>query len=250
MATTASGKEGLIFNYASGQVEFWWAGVKVATFNASGLDILTMLVDSVAVTASAAELNALTGITSDVNELNILTGVTATASELNILAGVTALASELNSTDRSVAAGLPEASKVVVMDASAQLKGIPLTKTVEVSTAAGGAAQTTAILTLPSNSVVLNVHVRCTEVFDGDTTQDFAVGVSGTPAKYIASSDFENGADDINADDEAFSSTIATPLVPASVPLGEAIIATWTNDTSASTGSVRVSVTYYIENVE
>ncbi|MEA3042978.1 MAG: hypothetical protein QOH47_816 [Sphingomonadales bacterium] len=42
-----------------------------------------LTIDDVAVTATAAELNALAGITADVNELNILDGVTATAAELN-----------------------------------------------------------------------------------------------------------------------------------------------------------------------
>ena len=48
------------------------------------------------VTASAAEVNVLSGITADVNELNILDGVTATASELNILDGATVTTVELN----------------------------------------------------------------------------------------------------------------------------------------------------------
>ncbi len=52
-----------------------------------------------AVTATAAELNALDGITSTVGELNILDGVTATAAELNIMDGVTATTAELNKMD-------------------------------------------------------------------------------------------------------------------------------------------------------
>jgi len=47
-------------------------------------------VGGVAVTSTAAELNALDGITSTVAELNILDGVTATAAELNSLDGVPA----------------------------------------------------------------------------------------------------------------------------------------------------------------
>jgi len=52
-----------------------------------------------AVTATAAELNALDGLTSTVAELNILDGVTSTAAELNILDGVTSTAAELNILD-------------------------------------------------------------------------------------------------------------------------------------------------------
>jgi len=56
-------------------------------------------VGGVAVTSTAAELNALDGITSTVAELNILDGVTSTADELNILDGVTSTAAELNVLD-------------------------------------------------------------------------------------------------------------------------------------------------------
>lgn len=120
--------------------------------------------------------------------------------------------------------------------------------TTVVDVSAGGSAQTTAIATIPALSVVTEVHLRVTEDFDGDTTQDLAVGVSGTPAKYLASADFETGADDIDSGDEAFASALGSPTVPVSLVSGEAIIATWTNDGSASAGSVRVSVTYYTED--
>jgi len=56
-------------------------------------------VAGVAVTATAAELNALDGITATVAELNVLDGVTATTAELNVLDGVTATAAELNILD-------------------------------------------------------------------------------------------------------------------------------------------------------
>lgn len=121
------------------------------------------------------------------------------------------------------------------------------TATVDVDCGAGGSAQTTNVLVLPANSVVLEVHARCTETFTGDTTQDLSVGVAGTAAKYLASADFENGADDINSGDEAFASALGSPTVPVSVPAGETIIATWTNTASATAGIVRVSVTYYTE---
>jgi len=58
-------------------------------------------VGGVAVTSTAAELNALDGITSTVAELNILDGVTSTAAELNTLDGVpgTLTATELGYVD-------------------------------------------------------------------------------------------------------------------------------------------------------
>jgi len=56
-------------------------------------------IGGIAVTSTAAELNALDGITSTVSELNILDGVTSTTAELNILDGVTSTTAELNVLD-------------------------------------------------------------------------------------------------------------------------------------------------------
>ena len=56
-------------------------------------------VGGVAVTASAAEINAFSGVTASVAELNVLDGVTATTEEINVLDGVTATAAEINVLD-------------------------------------------------------------------------------------------------------------------------------------------------------
>lgn len=235
--TVAAGKEGIVINRDSDRIEFWYGGQLLGYFDTNGIDITTLLVGGTALTATADELNTLDTFTGDVNDFNKLASVTATAAELNY-------------TDVS-AAGTPEASKALIMDANNQCLGVVLVKTVDVDVSAGGTAQTTNILVLPANGVVLDVHVRCTEDFDGDTTQNFDVGVSGTADKYIASADFETGANDINSGDEAFSGSLGTPTSPVSVPAGETIIATWTNATPAvGTGNVRVSVRYYIENPE
>jgi hypothetical protein len=66
---------------------------------AGRIHALNLTLDSVNVTATAAELNLLDGVTSTTAELNILDGVTATATELNLLDGVTATTSELNILD-------------------------------------------------------------------------------------------------------------------------------------------------------
>ena len=58
-----------------------------------------LVLNSTAVTSTAAELNILDGVTSTAAELNILDGVTSTAAELNILDGVTSTAAELNILD-------------------------------------------------------------------------------------------------------------------------------------------------------
>lgn len=59
----------------------------------------TLYIDGVEVTASAAELNAFSGITASAAELNTLDGITATTSELNLLDGVTATTAEINYLD-------------------------------------------------------------------------------------------------------------------------------------------------------
>ena len=72
------------------------------------------------VTATAAEINILDGATLDVNELNLLDGVTATTSELNILDGVTATAAELNLVDGSSAGAIVN-NKAVIYDAEGDI---------------------------------------------------------------------------------------------------------------------------------
>lgn len=50
------------------------------------LQVDTLKIDDVEVTASAAELNILDGVTAEAAELNIMDGVTATAAEINTAA--------------------------------------------------------------------------------------------------------------------------------------------------------------------
>ena len=57
------------------------------------------VLQSIGVTATAAELNTLDGITATTAELNVLDGITSTTSELNVLDGITATTAELNYTD-------------------------------------------------------------------------------------------------------------------------------------------------------
>jgi hypothetical protein len=68
-------------------------------FSANGVNTGVLSLNSVDVTATAAELNILDGVTATAAELNILDGVTATAAELNLLDGVTATTAELNYVD-------------------------------------------------------------------------------------------------------------------------------------------------------
>jgi len=81
------------------------------------------------VTSTAAELNILDGVTSTAAELNILDGVTSTTAELNILDGVTSTAAELNIMDGNTSATsttLADADRVVVNDAGT-MKQVALT---------------------------------------------------------------------------------------------------------------------------
>jgi cytoskeletal protein CcmA (bactofilin family) len=78
-----------------------------------------LVLNSTAVTSTAAELNILDGVTSTTAELNILDGVTSTTAELNILDGVTSTAAELNIMDGNTSATsttLADADRVVVND--------------------------------------------------------------------------------------------------------------------------------------
>ena len=68
-------------------------------FSANGVNTGVLSLNSVDVTATAAELNILDGVTATATEINLLDGVTATTAELNILDGVTATAAELNILD-------------------------------------------------------------------------------------------------------------------------------------------------------
>jgi len=60
-----------------------------ANIQAGTLNVATLKIGGVALTSTAAELNALDGVSATVAELNLLAGVTATTTEINYLDGVT-----------------------------------------------------------------------------------------------------------------------------------------------------------------
>ena len=75
-------------------------GTNAAVVDITGsIDLGTLIVGGVTVTATGTELNILDGVTSTTAELNILDGVTSTTAELNILDGVTSTTAELNILD-------------------------------------------------------------------------------------------------------------------------------------------------------
>tara|TARA_Y100000004_G_scaffold45343_1_gene49797 strand:- start:3130 stop:5472 length:2343 start_codon:yes stop_codon:yes gene_type:complete len=81
-----------------------------------------LVLNSTAVTATAAELNILDGVTSTAAELNILDGVTSTATELNIMDGGTSASSTtLVDADRLVANDAGTMKQVALTDVKTYL---------------------------------------------------------------------------------------------------------------------------------
>ena len=104
-----------------------------------------------------------------------------------------------------------------------------------------GTAQTTALFTVPKGSILLNVMTLCTEAFNGDTTKTFEVGVTGNTDKYI------DPVDCVVTVDGVMSMTTGTNNdQKLAEPLGAAtaLIATWTNTATATTGKMKVKVVY------
>lgn len=78
-----------------------------------------LLINNVAVTASAADINKLDGMTSSKEELNIMTGVTVTTTEINTLHGITSTADDINMLNGLHANRTNiAADKVVVLDSN------------------------------------------------------------------------------------------------------------------------------------
>jgi hypothetical protein len=108
----------------------------IRNITSTGLTTTNLTLGATAVTASADELNKLTGtnaVTSDFNkiasvtasadELNKLTGTTAVTSDFNKLASVTASAAELNYNDITTV-GTAEANKTLVVDSNKDITSI------------------------------------------------------------------------------------------------------------------------------
>jgi hypothetical protein len=87
------------------------------------------------VTATAAELNKLSGVTSSSTELNILDGATLDTTELNKLDGCTSSTAQLNFVDTTV--GTSYGGRAVVLDGN---KHIDLVKTTQLWIGASGSA--------------------------------------------------------------------------------------------------------------
>jgi len=118
-------------------------------------------VGGVAVTSTAAELNALDGITSTVAELNILDGVTSTAAELNVLDGIpgTLTATELGYVD-GVTSSIQTQLGTKSPTASPTFTGTPAAPTATEGTNTTQVATTAFVTTAVSNSAVTAAEVN------------------------------------------------------------------------------------------
>ena len=92
--------------------------------NATEIDVDTLKIDSVEVTATATEINVLDGIAIGLTaeELSLMDGVTATTAEINIMDGVTASTADINTVAGLASSSANDvAGKVVVLDSSGNL---------------------------------------------------------------------------------------------------------------------------------
>lgn len=90
----------------------------IPNVDATVLDVTTFKLSGNAVTASAADLNRLSGLTATAVELNKMDGFSGTAADLSKLSGLTATAAELNTLD-GVDASLTTAHLNVMKDVTA-----------------------------------------------------------------------------------------------------------------------------------
>jgi hypothetical protein len=149
----------------------------IGSTTASTGNFSTLSIGGTAITATAAELNALDGITSTVAELNILDGVTATAAELNLVDGSSA--------------GTIVNSKAVVYGAAGevnattlQLSGTAITATAaELNLLDGVTATTTEINYL--SGVTSSIQTQLDALQDSDADLTAIAALSNADGNFI-----------------------------------------------------------------
>ncbi len=164
---------------------------KAVVYGASGeVDMTSLEIGGVAVTATPAELNVLdgvaattaeinilSGVTANASEINVLDGITASTAELNILDGVTATAAEINLVDGSVANTVVN-SKAVIYGAAGQVSAASVSTTGNVSV--GADLTVTGDLTV--NGTTVTVNATTLEVED----KNIELGKVATPTDVTA----------------------------------------------------------------
>ena len=111
-----------------------------------------------------------------------------------------------------------------------------------VDASAGGTAETTAIATIPADSLLLNVTAVTTAAFDGDATTTAEVGIAGNIDAYIDTVDLDVSTLDTQA--SSLGGTTNDVKVAQYLDAETGIIATWTNTASSTAGTINVIVTY------
>ena len=111
-----------------------------------------------------------------------------------------------------------------------------------VDCSANTAGATTAIGTVPANSVLINVIAYCDALFNGDTTTTASVGITGNTDKYIDPSDFDVTTKDAQLD--MYGGTNNDQKYPEYLGTATPLILTHINTASASAGEVTIRVLY------
>ena len=154
------------------------------------------------------------------------------------LTGTTKITGELQKEGVAISATAADLNLLEGLAAS----GLAVTRSFEVEISCpNGTAKTGAIFTVPAGSVILDVCTICTEAFNGGTTKNFAVGVTGNNDKYIDPVDCPvtlAGVMDIfggtNQDQKTYE------VCAAAVP----IIYLYTNSATATAGKMKVKIIY------
>ena len=155
---------------------------------------------------------------------------------------LTDLQSKLQSSGGGQGTGVADAASATVAALTANSAAV-ISGSTTVDASGGGSAQTTAIVTVPAQSLLLSVQARVVTAFDGDTTQTLEVGVSGNSDAYIDTVDFDPAA--AAGTDYAMNGGANNDITnPQWIDDATGIEALWTNDANAAAGEVEVAYIY------
>ena len=130
------------------------------------------------------------------------------------------------------------------LDVTGSISALGTVQVIEknVDCSANTAGATTAIGTVPANSILINVIAYCDALFNGDTTTNASVGITGNTDKYIDPSDFDVTTKDAQLD--MYGGTNNDQKYPEYLGTATPLILTHINTASASAGEVTIRVLY------